>query len=312
MPSACRTILVCFELVTVSLVAACPLLCQSREPYEAGRSRQLTFACGEVSYSAGSRNDLSASREFLALDPAADRFGCVSPEPHDPSRRRERRSGAESVPTAPRPVIGSNREPSKPAAREPALRDIGEAGTKISRARGAVLEILKGSNACSEWFRHSDPEAAATFSTLLIAVDENGAKHVVKERHDAGGWIEHGPYIARTWQGAGPGATIIVNGNGAFFRSTGDLYKVEWRGGMENDTGAWRHLHIGPFDGGSLQAQIIALLHELAHVIGALPSDDSSVVGFGLSQENTNLILHYCQSEANATVKRQKLLSAGR
>jgi len=79
---------------------------------------------------------------------------------------------------------------------------------------------------------------------------------------------------------------------------------------MGNDTGTSRHLDVGPFDGGTLQAQIVTLLHELAHVIGAVPSDDSSVVGFARSQENTELILRYCQAEADKAGKRLKVLWA--
>jgi hypothetical protein len=314
MQSACRTILVSVELITVSLVAQCPMLSQSREPYDVRQSWHATFDCDEsVSHSAKPRNDIgTSSRTFLRSDPGADPSGCVSPEPRDTSGRPDWRSNLETASIPPHPVVASKPEPPKPSVGEPALRDIGEAGTKISRAREAVLEILRDSNTCSEWFRQFDPQAAVTFSTLLIAVDENGAKHIIKERVDGGGWIEHGPYIARTWQGAGPGTTITLNRNGAFFRTTADLYRVEWAGGMENDTGAWRHLNIGPFDGGSLQGQVIALFHELAHVIRALPSDDSSVVGFGRSQENTNMVLRYCQSQARDLVKRQKLLSVQR
>jgi hypothetical protein len=193
---------------------------------------------------------------------------------------------------------------------EAGLRDIGEQGTNITRAREAVAEILTAENACSAWFHQRDPQVAATFTSLNILVDEDGPKHVIKERNDRGIWIEHGPYIARTHQGTGRGTEITINGNGAFFRRVGDVYKLDWVGSLENDTGSWRHLHIGPFDGGTLPAQIITLLHELAHVISAIPSDDSSVVGFARSQENTDLILHQCQSEAGAASGRLKLLSA--
>jgi hypothetical protein len=66
---------------------------------------------------------------------------------------------------------------------------------------------------------------------------------------------------------------------------------------------------VGPFDGGTLEAQVVTLLHELAHVIGAVPSDDSSVGGFARSQENTELILHHCQSQAGATARKMRLLA---
>jgi hypothetical protein len=194
--------------------------------------------------------------------------------------------------------------------REAGLKDIGEEGISIARAREAVSEILEGRNACSAWFGQLDPQVAATFQSLTVSVDDDGPKHVIKERDGRGNWIEHGPYVAKTHQGSGPGTTITVNANGAFFRTRGDVYKLQWTGSIENDTGTWRHLHIGPFDGGSLQGQVIALLHELAHVIGAVPSDGSSLVGFARSHENTELILRHCQAAADAAGKRPKLLSA--
>jgi len=192
---------------------------------------------------------------------------------------------------------------------EGGLKDIGEAATKIRRAREAVYEILDGENACSAWFRRTDARVAAAFLSLTFSVDDDGSKRVVKERNDRGIWIEHGPYIARTHEGTGPGTTVTINGNGAFFRTRGDVYKIEWTGSIGNDTGSWRHLHVGPFDGGTLGAQVVTLLHELAHVIGAVPSDDSSVGGFALSQENTELILRHCQSEAGATARKMRLLA---
>src|SRR6266700_4671634 len=193
---------------------------------------------------------------------------------------------------------------------EGGLKDIGEAATKIRRAREAVYEILDGENACSAWFRRTDARVAAAFLSLTFSVDDDGSKRVVKERNDRGIWIEHGPYIAKTHEGTGPGTIVTINGNGAFFRTTGEVYKIEWPGAMGNDTGTSRHLHVGPFDGGTLQAQIVTLLHELAHVIGAVPSDDSYVVSFARSQENTELILRYCQAEADKAGKRLKVLWA--
>jgi hypothetical protein len=192
---------------------------------------------------------------------------------------------------------------------EGGLKDIGEAATSIGRAREAVYEILDGENSCSAWFRRTDPRVAATFLSLTFRVDEDGSKRVVKERDGSGSWIEHGPYIARTHEGTGPGTTVTINGNGAFFRNRGDVYKVEWAGSIGKNTGSSRYLHVGPFDGGTLGAQVVTLLHELAHVIDALPSDDSSVVGFARSQENTELILRHCQREAGATARRTGLLA---
>jgi hypothetical protein len=185
----------------------------------------------------------------------------------------------------------------------PALTDVGEEGSNISHAREAVLEILQGTNACSDWFRQTDIQVATTFLTLRYSVDEDGDSHVIKERSDRGNWIEHGPYIARTWQQAGPGTRITINGKGAFFRKRGDLYQIAWPGSIGVSVSKWTLIHIGPYDGGTLKAQLTVLLHELAHVIGAIPEDDSSRFGPNRSQENTALILQHCKREIDSAGK---------
>jgi hypothetical protein len=124
----------------------------------------------------------------------------------------------------------------------------------------------------------------------------------------AGGWIEHGPYVARTIQASGPGATVTINGNGAFFRDRGDIYRLDWPAGMAIETGDRRVIHVGPYQGGTLRAQIITLLHELAHVVDAIPEDDSSRFGPARSQKNTDIIVRQCKrsvdSLARASAKR--------
>jgi hypothetical protein len=190
------------------------------------------------------------------------------------------------------------------------LKDIGEEGTTIARVRQATLEILESENKCSAWFRHFDRDVSATFRSLNFSVDEDGPDRVIKERNDRGVWIEHGPYIARTRQNAGPGAAVTINANGAFFRRKDEIYKVNWLGAEERGTGTWKYLHVGPYDGGTLQAQVVAVLHELAHVINAIPWDDSSRLGFNRSQENTELVLRYCKSEVSGSPKQLRLVMA--
>jgi hypothetical protein len=190
------------------------------------------------------------------------------------------------------------------------LRDVGIQGTTIARVRQAALEILESENECSAWFRHFDPDVPATFRSLKFSVDEDGSDRVIKERNDEGVWVEHGPYVARTKQNTGPGTAVTINANGAFFRRKDEIYKVNWFGAEESQTGTWKYLSVGPYDGGTLQAQVIAVLHELAHVINAIPWDDSSRVGFSRSQENTELVLRYCRSEVSGSPKRLRLLMA--
>jgi hypothetical protein len=190
------------------------------------------------------------------------------------------------------------------------LRDIGQEGTTIARVRQAVLEILESENKCSAWFRNSDPDVSATFRSLNFSVDEEGSNRVIKEQNDRGAWIEHGPYIASTGQNTGPGTTVTINANGAFFQRKDEIYKADWLGSAKRPTGTWRYLRVGPYDGGTLQAQVIAALHELAHAINAIPWDDSTRVGFYRSQENTELVLRYCRSEVTGSPKRLRPVMA--
>jgi hypothetical protein len=165
----------------------------------------------------------------------------------------------------------------------------------LAPVRQAVLAILQDQNACSEWLSKSDPRVAETFQSLTYQVELGGPQHVLRERNSLGNWIEHGPYIARTWQNSGRNATVILNGSGAFFQDRGDLYKVVWVGSLPVTTGSWRHIHIGPYDGGTVRAQAVALLHELAHVIGAIREDDSAKYGLERSNENTELVVQHCK-----------------
>ena len=77
---------------------------------------------------------------------------------------------------------------------------------------------------------------------------------------------------------------------------------------MPYETGILRNIHVGPYDGGTLRAQIVTLLHELAHVVGAIPEDDSRKFGPGRSQQNTELVLRHCKAVAEASAKRSVLI----
>ena len=166
-----------------------------------------------------------------------------------------------------------------------------------------VLTILQEENACSTWFRHFDPEVVSTFLSLNYYVEKNGPQHVIREKVASGHWIEHEPYIARTIQAAGPGAIVTINGNGAFFRARGDIYRLQWPTGMTVETGDRRVMHVGPYQGGTLRAQIITLLHELGHVVGAIPEDDSSKFGPARSQRNTDIIVQQCKRSVDSLAR---------
>ena len=55
-------------------------------------------------------------------------------------------------------------------------------------------------------------------------------------------------------------------------------------------------LHIGSFLGGTLGADVIMMLHELAHIVDVIPRDGPSVDPTGkVSQQNTDTILKNCE-----------------
>lgn len=184
---------------------------------------------------------------------------------------------------------------------QPSIRASGDEAAAIARARAAVLEILRSSNSCSAWFAKSDPDVVETFASLQFWVEKNGPDHIVKERGDRGDWIEHGPYVARTSQGTGKGTNVGINANGAFFHAQAEVFRIEWHQSYALPTNVWQVLHAGPYDGATAMAQIVTLLHELAHIVGAIPSDGQSPSGLNRSQENTETVLKYCKSTVNAS-----------
>jgi len=185
----------------------------------------------------------------------------------------------------------------------PHLHNTGDEADHLASSRSVVLTILREENACSAWFRDFDPQVVSTFLSLNYYVEKNGPQRVIREKVVGGDWIEHGPYVARTIQASGPGATVTINGNGAFFRDRGDIHRLEWPTGMAIETGDRRVIHVGPYQGGTLRAQVITLLHELAHVVDAIPEDDSSRFGPARSQKNTDIIVQQCKRSVDSLAR---------
>lgn len=179
---------------------------------------------------------------------------------------------------------------------------IATADPSLAIAREAALEILSADSPCSRWFRQFDPEVVTTFRSLNFQIDQRGPDYAIQERAN-GALIEHGPYSARTTEDTGPGTIVILNANGPFFHSRINLYILNLPGGVPVYTGHHMFTHVGPYDGGSLRAQIIILLHELAHVIGGIPEDDSSRFGFARSRANTATVLQYCRPATDGFLK---------
>jgi hypothetical protein len=184
------------------------------------------------------------------------------------------------------------------------LNAMGKSGQKVSRAREKVLEILGAENSCSAWFREKDSNPAATFRTLRFELDRHG-EELIRESRDIGPlYIYRNPYVARVIQGDGPYGTVTINLKGAFFSTTARIVEVSKEGGPPNLRGV-RMMHVGPFNGDTLPAQVVTLLHEFGHVLEILPFDQDNLEG--KSVQNTYEVLRHCGGELNLSSKRGTL-----
>jgi hypothetical protein len=178
---------------------------------------------------------------------------------------------------------------------------MGKAGQKILRARGKVLEILGTENACSAWFRSKDANPAATFRTLRYQLDLHGEEYILESRDTGPLDLFRNPYVARVIQGDGPYGTVTINPKGAFFAVMARVYEVRKEGGPASMRPT-RLLHVGPYEGDTLHAQVVTLLHEFGHVLDILPSDQDNVEG--RSVHNTGEVLRNCRAELDSLPKR--------
>ena len=186
------------------------------------------------------------------------------------------------------------------------LETMGKAGQKILRAREEVLEILGTENACSAWFRSKDSNPAATFRTLRYELDLHGEEYILESR-DAGPLdLFRNPYVARVVQGDGAYGTITLNPKGAFFAVMARVFEVNRDGGPASMR-ATRLLRVGPYDGDTLAAEVVTLLHEFGHVVDILPSDQDNVGG--RSVRNTYEVLRNCRAELESLSKRGTVLA---
>jgi hypothetical protein len=158
--------------------------------------------------------------------------------------------------------------------------------------RERALRILSGENACSAWFREKEPDALETFRTLSFALDPKAQDFITETRTSMHRTFY--PWVAKVMQGGGPYQVVTLNVSGAFFRPSAYVHVVPPEGGPAIGGGA-RSLRVGPYLGGTVEAQLTTVLHELGHTIGLLEFDEGDVAG--KSAHNTELVLEHCQSQ---------------
>jgi hypothetical protein len=180
------------------------------------------------------------------------------------------------------------------------LLALGKPGSTIARARAMVLGILQSENACSAWYREKDPDPAGTFQTLEFDVDTRGPSYIVESDFNPSLGLYWHPYVAMSAENAGPGATIKLNANGAFFHSDAAVRRSSREGGPTR-AGGIRELKIDSYVGDTLPAQITALLHELGHITGRIPPDPDKTDG--MSGRNTAEVLRNCRAEVESAAQ---------
>ena len=177
------------------------------------------------------------------------------------------------------------------------LSALGKAGLKIARAREEVLDILRSSNTCAEWFETKEATAAATFQSLNFLLDRQGPQDIFESMNKESSLVMRQPYVARATQDGGSHTTIMINVNGAFYRPQGQVLKIgQETGPMRTD--GMRLLTVGNYRGNTLPAQVTTLLHELGHIIDLLPEDADNLDG--KSVRNTDEVLRHCRTEVEA------------
>jgi hypothetical protein len=187
-----------------------------------------------------------------------------------------------------------------------ALEGMGKAGRKVSLARERVLEILESDNACSAWYQEKDSNPGVTFRMVGFELDRKGEDSVLESRDVGPLVVFRNPYVARVIQGDGANATITINASGAFFSVMAKVIGVRMGGGPFDFRGQ-RTLRVGPYEGNTLQAQVLTLLHEFGHALDMLPTDKNDVGG--RSVQNTAEVLRHCHAEVESKAK-PKLLAA--
>jgi hypothetical protein len=165
---------------------------------------------------------------------------------------------------------------------------------ELQRARQQTLAILQADNACSAWFRESDPDAAEVFDSLHFEIVKDLSPYIYRKSVAYGEPLYKHPWAARAYEGSGRNSTIQINANGPFFNSTSPVLVMEAEGAFSR-FGGNHPLTVASFPGSSAKAQVATLLHELGHIIQRIPEDDDS--WDGRSGRNTEEVLRNCKKE---------------
>ncbi|HMI54024.1 MAG TPA: hypothetical protein VK525_21105 [Candidatus Saccharimonadales bacterium] len=175
----------------------------------------------------------------------------------------------------------------------------GTAGATIARARQTVLRILEEKNSCSAWMQQKVADPAGVFRRVHYKIDLNGEKYALKLQSKDDTWYFQDPYAASVIQDGDPPVWVTLNAAGAFFKS-GATMRSFYKDGTVAGVLFAKRLNIEIYLGGSLRAQVIILLHELAHVLDAIPADSLTKGDIRLSDRNTETVLHFCRVQVES------------
>jgi hypothetical protein len=142
----------------------------------------------------------------------------------------------------------------------------GGSNIKPWERRKPVVDILRAKNPCSDWFNQGTGSAANVMSQVAIVL------YTSKDPY---------PDMPDANTGESPQTPIYVNSLGRFY------------------TDRYNPALVGAYKAGSPGAQMVILLHELAHKVmpPGFVGDDADTPG--ASDKNTQSLLEHCKSAIN-------------
>lgn len=162
------------------------------------------------------------------------------------------------------------------------------------RAKAAVIAILGGNSPCADFFNKGSTNTVADFANANI-LDVNGPDHINVTLNSNGDVQVVPPFM---WDASlkpspmGSPAIIQVNNYGGFYHNS---VKAQLGPASMFVSGS-----VGPFEGGSLGAQVDLLLHEFAHFLKLIPSDKDNA---DQSVTNAETITKTCLSAIQEAIK---------